>query len=143
MHYVPDAPDSAYAKHKTRGILAGMPRVLAPALAALVLCGAAPAAATIDKGRNEPPATLTPSLKAIWETEWVACDRLSMAAESKLLHIPIKAGMTPQQAAKRLGNRAVYLLYNTQEETGAGADGCRNAILWRYYNPSAPRTRPR
>ncbi len=120
-----------------------MPRALLSAAAALVLCGSALAAATIDKGRNQPPAKLTDDLKAVWETEWVACDRLSMAAESKLLHIPIKAGMTPQQAATKLGNRAVYLLYNTQEETSAGADGCRNAILWRYYNPAKPKTRAR
>lgn len=113
-----------------------MPRALVPALAALVLCGAALASGS-DKGRNRPPGGLTDDMKAIWMTEWVACDRLSMAKESKLLHIAIRPGMTPQQAALRLGNRAVYLLYNTQEETAAGADGCRNAILWRYYNPPA------
>jgi hypothetical protein len=113
-----------------------MTRVLVPALAALVLCGAALAAAPVDKGRNQPPAKLNDDLKAIWMTEWVACDRLSMARESKLLQIPIHPGTTPQQAASRLGNRAVYLLYNTQEETAAGADGCRNAILWRYYTQS-------
>ena len=68
-------------------------------------------------------------------TEW---GRLRAALDgrrrSKLLHIPIRPGMTPQQAASKLGNRAVYLLYNTSEEAAAGADGCRNAILWRYYN---------
>jgi hypothetical protein len=111
-----------------------MPRVLVPALAALVLCSAALADGSVDKGRKQPPANLTDDMKAIWETEWVACARLSMASESKLLHIPIRPGMTPQQAATRLGNRAVYLLYNTQEETAVGADGCRDAILWRYYN---------
>ena len=112
-----------------------MSRALVPALAALVLCGSVLAAASPDKGRDRPPANLTDDLKAVWMTEWVACDRLSMARESQLLHIPISAGMTPQRAAKALGNRAVYLLYNTSEETAAGADGCRNAILWRYYNP--------
>ena len=120
-----------------------MPRALLPALAALVLCGAALAAAPKDRGHNRPPAKLTDDLKAIWMTEWVACDRLPMAKEAKLLHIPIRPGETPQQAALHLGNRAVYLLYNTQEETAAGADGCRNAILWRYYNPAEPRTRAR
>src|SRR5215475_11771076 len=109
-----------------------MLRALVPVLAVLVVCGAALAAA-VDKGRNQPPGNLNDDLKAVWMSEWVACDRLSMAKESKLLHIPIRPGMTPQQAAVRLGNRAVYLLYNTQEETAAGADGCRNAILWRYY----------
>jgi len=119
-----------------------MSRALVPAFAALVLCGAALAAGPIDKGRNQPPAKLTNDLKAIWMTEWVACDRLSMATESKLLHIPIRPGMTPQEAAARLGNRAVYLLYNTQQESTVGADGCRNAILWRYYNPPAtPKSR--
>jgi hypothetical protein len=117
-----------------------MPRAFVPALAALVLCGAA-LAAPVDKGRNRPPGNLNDDLKAVWMSEWVACDRLSMAKESKLLHIPIRAGMTPQQAAAKLGNRAVYLLYNTVEETSAGADGCRNAILWRYYNPAKPKTR--
>ena len=112
-----------------------MSRALVPALAALALCGAALAGGPTDKGHDRPPAKLTDDLKAIWMTEWVACDRLSMARESKLLHIPIRPGMTPQQAALRLGNRAVYLLYNTQEEAAVGADGCRNAILWRYYNP--------
>ena len=29
------------------------------------------------------------------------------------LHIPVRAGMTPQQAANKLSKRAVYLLYNT------------------------------
>jgi hypothetical protein len=113
-----------------------MLRALVPALAALALCCAALAAGPVDKGRNRPPANLTDDLKAIWMTEWVACDRLSMATESKLLHIRVPAGMTPQLAARKLGNRAVYLLYNTQEETAAGADGCRNAILYRFYNPS-------
>lgn len=115
-----------------------MPRALVPTLAALVLCGGALAAGPLDKGRNRPPANLTDDLKAVWMTEWVACDRLPMGTESKLLHIPIRPGMTPQLAARKLGSRAVYLLYNTSEETAAGADGCRNAILWRYYNP--PRT---
>ena len=38
---------------------------------------------------------------------------------------------------------AVYLLYNTQEETAAGADGCRSAILWRYYTKPRARAKPR
>jgi hypothetical protein len=115
-----------------------MLRGIVPALAALVLCGSA-FAIGVDKGRNEPPGNLTSDFKSIWMTEWVACDRLSLATESKILHIPVRPGMTPQRAAKLLGNRAVYLLYNTQEETAAGADGCRNGILWRYYHPSAPK----
>jgi hypothetical protein len=110
-----------------------MLRALVPALAALALCAGALAAGP-DKGRNQPPGNLTDDMKAIWMTEWVACDRLSMATESRLLHIRIPPGMTPQLAARKLGDRAVYLLYNTAPETAAGADGCRNAILYRYYN---------
>jgi len=43
--------------------------------------------------------------------------------------------MTPQQAANKLSKRAVKFLYETREELAAGADGCRNGILWRYYHP--------
>jgi hypothetical protein len=43
--------------------------------------------------------------------------------------------MTPQQAANKLSKRAVKFLYETTPELKAGADGCRNGILWRYYHP--------
>jgi hypothetical protein len=69
-------------------------------------------------------------------TEWTACWRVSMSSMSKVLHIPVRPGMTPQQAANKLARRAVYLLYETTPETLAAADGCRNGILWRYYHPS-------
>jgi hypothetical protein len=52
-----------------------------------------------------------------------------------VLHIPIHAALTPQQAANKLATRAVFLLYETTQETLAAKDGCRNGILWRYYHP--------
>jgi hypothetical protein len=69
-------------------------------------------------------------------TEWTACWQVSMSHLSKVLHVPVRAGATPQQAAKQLANRAVWLLYETHPETLTAADGCRNGILWRYYHPS-------
>jgi hypothetical protein len=99
----------------------------------------------LDKGRDRPPASvpapdgtlgLTSDRKAIWMTEWSACWNVSMAHLSKVLRIPIRPGVTPQQAANRLATRAVWLLYETTPETLAAKDGCRNGILWRYYHPS-------
>lgn len=122
-------------------------RTLVPcAIAVLVLCAAGAASgAAPDKGSDRPPSrvaaasgvlNLTEDFKSIWMTEWAACWRVSMGHLSGVLHIPIHAGVTPQQAAKKLSNRAVYLLYETTPETVAAADGCRNGILWRYYHPS-------
>jgi hypothetical protein len=107
------------------------------ALASIVLSGSALATAASYKGTDRPPGRFTEDEKSIWMTEWVSCRRLPMGSMSKILHIPVRAGMTPQVAAKKLANRAVYLLYNTDEETSAGADGCRNGILWRYYHPQS------
>jgi hypothetical protein len=110
--------------------------VLLPALISVALAGATVAGAAIDKGSDRPPGLLTEDGKSIWMTEWTACWRLPMGKMSKILHIPVKPGMTPQQAASKLARRAVYLLYETTPETNAAADGCRNGILWRYYHPS-------
>jgi hypothetical protein len=106
-------------------------------LAATVLGVAAATGATrIDKGSDRPPRTLTEDGKSIWMTEWSACWRVKMSHISSVLHVRIESGMTPQQAAKKLANRAVFLLYETRPELVAAADGCRNGILWRYYHPT-------
>jgi hypothetical protein len=108
-------------------------------LAALLLClsaAGASAARSADRGKDRPPRRLTEDAKSIWMTEWTACWRVPMRNMSKVLHIAVRPGMTPQQAAKKLSRRAVYLLYETTPETLAAADGCRNGILWRYYHPS-------
>jgi hypothetical protein len=119
------------------------------ALLALIIgvalgAGTAAAAGGIDKGSNRPPAAvpaasgklgLSSDGKSIWMTEWGACWRVTMGHLSKVLHIPIHAGLTPQQAANKLATRAVFLLYETTQETLAAKDGCRNGILWRYYHP--------
>lgn len=110
--------------------------VIVAALCACALAGAAiVSAASIDRGKNRPPTRLTSDFQAIWMTEWSACWHIPLGAISKTLHIPVRSGMTPQQAAKKLSKRAVYLLYNTTPETAAGADGCRNGILYRFYHP--------
>lgn len=96
---------------------------------------AAPAALATDHGKDRPPTTLTSDFQAIWMTEWSACWTSSLHRISNALHIPVKPGMTPQQAASKLSKRAVKFLYNTSEELAAGADGCRNGILWRFYHP--------
>jgi len=109
------------------------------AVAALLVClsaAGASAATSADRGRDRPPGRLTEDAKSIWMTEWSACWRVPMRNMSKVLHIPVRPGMTPQQAANKLSRRAVYLLYETTPETLAAADGCRNGILWRYYHPS-------
>jgi hypothetical protein len=111
--------------------------------AALVVVSVA-AADGIDRGSDRPPASvstpigklgLTSDGKSIWMTEWVACWRLTMGHLSKELQIPIRSGVSPQQAARRLATRAVFLLYETTPETLTAKDGCRNGILWRYYHP--------
>jgi len=107
--------------------------VLAALLAGLVWTGTA---AAVDRGSDRPPGRFTDDAKNIWMTEWTACWRLPMGRISKVLHIPVRSGTTPQQAANKLARRAVYLLYETTPETLAAADGCRNGILWRYYHPS-------
>ncbi len=112
--------------------------VIVAALSACALLGAASGgAAGIDTGKNRPPAKLTSDFQSIWMTEWSACWHLPLGAISNTLHIPVRAGMTPQQAANKLSKRAVFLLYNTAPETAVGADGCRNGILYRYYHPPA------
>lgn len=104
------------------------------------------AAGGIDRGSDRPPASvpapapagrlgLTSDAKSIWMTEWVACWQLTMPRLSKELGVPIRSGVSPQQAARRLATRAVFLLYETTPETLAAKDGCRNGILWRYYHP--------
>ena len=111
--------------------------------AGLAFAGGA-AAGGIDRGSDRPPGSvptptgrlgLTPDGKAIWMTEWGACWRLTLTQISKELGVPIHAGVSPQQAARRLATRAVFLLYETTPETLAAKDGCRNGILWRYYHP--------
>ena len=93
-------------------------------------------AVRVDRGSDRPPGRLTDDGKSIWMTEWTACWRVKMSRLSSILHIPIRAGTTPQQAAKKLSHRAVFLLYETRPELLTAADGCRNGILWRYYHPS-------
>jgi hypothetical protein len=110
--------------------------ILLVALVSCALYGATIAVASIDRGSDRPPGRLTDDSKSIWMTEWTACWRLPMGKMSKILHIPVRPGMTPQQAAEKLANRAVLLLYETTPETLAASDGCRNGILWRYYHPS-------
>ncbi len=106
------------------------------ALAAFALLTAAGVQASGgDHGSDRPPRSLTDDGKSIWMTEWTACWRTSMGHMSKVLHIPIKAAWSPQEAAQVLARRAVFLLYETTPETNAAADGCRNGILWRYYHP--------
>ena len=95
----------------------------------------AAAASAVDHGKDQPPAALTSDFQSIWMTEWTACWRTPMARISKVLHIPVRSGTTPQQAANKLSKRAVKWLYETREELAAGADGCRNGILWRFYHP--------
>ena len=112
---------------RTRGTIAAALGIFALA--------AAPAAFGVDRGKDRPPATLTEDFQAIWMTEWSACWTSSMKRISNALHIPVKSGMTPQQAANKLSKRAVKFLYETTPELKAGADGCRNGILWRYYHP--------
>jgi hypothetical protein len=113
---------------RTRGTVAAILFVLALA--------AAPTALGVDRGKDRPPTALTDDFQAIWMTEWSACWHSSLARISRALHIPVKPGMTPQQAANKLSKRAVKWLYETREELAAGADGCRNGILWRFYHPS-------
>jgi hypothetical protein len=91
-------------------------------------------AATADRGSDRPPARLTDDAKSIWMTEWSACWRSTMGRMSKVLHIPVPSGQTPQLAARKLARRAVYLLYETEPETQVAVDGCRNGILWKYYH---------
>ena len=123
----------------------GNGRALA-ALAVGAALGAAggTAAGGIDKGSDRPPAyvpaptgrlALTSDGKSIWMTEWGACWRLTMHSLARELSVPIRSGVTPQQAARRLATRAVFLLYETTPETLAARDGCRNGVLWRYYHP--------
>ena len=95
------------------------------------------AGTAVDRGSDRPPARLTDDAKSIWMTEWTACWRSTMHRMAGVLHIPVRAGQTPQQAARKLANRAVYLLYETEPETQVAADGCRNGILWKYYHPSS------
>jgi hypothetical protein len=101
----------------------------------LATAAAADASIRVDRGSDRPPGVLATDSKSIWMTEWTACWRVSMARMSKILHIPVRSGTTPQQAAKKLAKRAVFLLYETEPELVAAADGCRNGILWRYYHP--------
>jgi hypothetical protein len=112
---------------------------IATALAAVATLGASlgASAAGSDKGKDRPPTVLTSDFQSIWMTEWAACWRVPMSHMSKVLHIPVRSGTTPQQAAKKLAHRAVMLLYETEPELLAAADGCRNGILWRYYHPSS------
>ncbi len=110
-------------------------RILVVLLAAGVLTATA-AATAVDHGKDRPPARLTDDAKNIWMTEWSACWRSTMGRMSKILHIPVRPGQTPQLAARKLATRAVYLLYETRPETLAAQDGCRNGILWKYYHPA-------
>ena len=118
--------------------------LLALAVGAALAAATVAAADGIDRGSDRPPAAvptptgklgLTPDGKSIWMTEWVACWRLTLGHLSKELQVPIRSGVTPQQAARRLATRAVFLLYETTPETLTAKDGCRNGILWRYYHP--------
>jgi hypothetical protein len=47
----------------------------------------------------------------------------------------VPAGRSPQVSAQVLATRAMFLLYETDEEMATAIDGCRNGILWRYYHP--------
>jgi hypothetical protein len=117
-----------------------------PALALVAALGVAAGAPAngIDKGSDRPPTSvptpsgtlgLTSDGQSIWMTEWGACWRLTMTHLSRELGVRIHSGVSPQQAARRLATRAVFLLYETTPETLAAKDGCRNGILWRYYHP--------
>jgi hypothetical protein len=97
--------------------------------------GRASGPAGSDTGVDRPPAALSLHGKAVWMTEWTACWHEKMSRLSAIFHIPIRPGVTPQRAARNLSRRAIKDLYETQMELDAGADGCRNGILWRYYHP--------
>jgi hypothetical protein len=118
--------------------------LLAIAVVAVLGAGLGAAATGVDKGSDRPPSAvpagagtlgLTEDGKSIWMTEWAACWRITMGRLSKVLHVPIRPGVTPQQAARKLATRAVWLLYETTPETLAAKGGCRNGILWRFYHP--------
>jgi hypothetical protein len=112
--------------------------VLLPATSALAIVD--------DRGRDKPPAKLvdnssamklTDYYKAIWMSEWVACWRPStMTALARELRMgpTISRVKTPQTAAQLLSIRAMRFLYEDPVEIKVARDGCRNGILWRYYN---------
>ncbi|HEY4346444.1 MAG TPA: hypothetical protein VGM80_02570 [Gaiellaceae bacterium] len=131
---------------RQRGTLPALAASVALFAGAALGAGTAAAAVRLDRGSDRPPAAvpstagsklhLTSDGKSIWMTEWSACWHVTLNHLSKTLHIPVRAGQTPQLVAKKLATRAVFLLYETSPETFAAKDGCRNGILWRYYHPA-------
>ena len=89
---------------------------------------------SIDQGVDEPPVALSDDEKALWMTEWVACQRVSLVSLSSVLRVPV-GDDSPQVAAEKLSRRAMRDLYPTAAERQVGADGCRNGVLWRQYHP--------
>ena len=104
------------------------------ALTALVLPLSA-VGAGVDKGLSRPPAALTPTHKAIWMSEWVACWRVkSLQQFARELKMKNPNFITPQQSAKLLSVRAMRFLYEDPDQIQTARDGCRNGILWRFYH---------
>jgi hypothetical protein len=116
------------------GLALAVPVLGAPGGSAAAV-GSTSRSAGSDTGVDRPPAGLSPYGKAVWMTEWTACWREKMSRLSSIFHLPIGPGVTPQAAARRISKRAIKDIYETRMELDAGADGCRNGILWRYYHP--------
>ncbi|MEI8105347.1 MAG: hypothetical protein WCH31_05860 [Actinomycetes bacterium] len=104
------------------------------ALCALAVPAAGTATASSDHGIDRPPRALTASDKAIWMSEWVACRRRTLRHLAYELHMKVPASRTPQETAKALATRAMLFLYDLENETDAGIDGCRNGLLWGFYH---------
>jgi hypothetical protein len=89
----------------------------------------------VDRGRSKPPPRLTDYHKAIWMSEWVACWRpLTLTQLARELRMTKMRIITPQQGARVLSKRAMRFLYEDPLEVKTAIDGCRNGILWRFYN---------
>ena len=111
-----------------------MPAALALVAFTTVLGGCGGGGTSVDQGVDEPPVALSDDEKALWMTEWVACQRVSLVSLSSVLRVPV-GDDSPQVAAEKLSRRAMRDLYPTAAERQIGADGCRNGVLWRQYHP--------
>ena len=108
--------------------------VLLLALVLGAVFAASAVAASVDMGRDRPPAKLSEEHKSIWMSEWVACTHQSLGKLAKEFGMKIPSGRTPQTAARLIARVAESPLWNLEEELVTAVDGCRNGILWRYYH---------